>query len=78
MIPMDYVLIGWVNSVKYTNVSDGESDGFVLFYVKNKKLHSVLLNEIQASLLDLSLKMVFDDEPAKVIPTDSYPKRLGE
>ncbi len=58
------------------NLSDGISDGFVLFYIKDKKLNTVLLNEEQAQTLDMMLNVVFKDTPARVMPSDDVAKYL--
>ena len=47
---------------KYNNLSDGTIDGFTLFYLKDGKLYSVLLNEEQAQCLDLSLGVAFGSQ----------------
>lgn len=41
--------------MKFQNLSNGKSDGFVLFYLKDGKLHSVLLNEDAVDVLDATL-----------------------
>lgn len=53
------------------NLSDGIRDGFVLFYIKDKKLCSVLLSEEQAGIFNLSMKLVFDNKPARVVLSDT-------
>ena len=47
---------------KYNNLSNGTTDGFTLFYLKDGKLCSVLLNEEQAQCLDLSLGVAFGSQ----------------
>ena len=38
-------------------LSDGKSDGFALFYIKDEKLKTVCLNEEQAEELSMMLYM---------------------
>lgn len=54
----------------YVNISNGMTDGFVLFYLKGGKLCSVLLTAEQATMLDLVLDTVFGDQSARVVPVD--------
>ena len=61
-----------------TNLSDGIKDGLVLFYMKNQKLHSVLITQEQADMLDISLKIAFGDEPVKIAPANDVKKYLYE
>lgn len=58
------------------NLSDGVKDGFVLFYLKGGKLHTVLLNKDQADMLDISLKVAFGDDPVKVVKADDVKRYL--
>ena len=53
------------------NLTDGIKDGFALFYIKDKKLCSVLLSEEQATIFNISMKLVFNDNPAKVVLSDT-------
>ena len=53
------------------NLSDGEIDGFVLFYIKDKKLCSVVLNTEQKEMLDLTLSMVFKGQQARIIKSNA-------
>ena len=53
------------------NLSDGETDGFVLFYIKDKKLCSVVLNSEQKEILHLILPMVFKGNQARIIKSNS-------
>lgn len=46
---------------KYNNLSDGKSDGFVMFYLKDGKLFSVMLNKDQAQFLDSCLEIFMRD-----------------
>jgi len=55
---------------KFENLSDGESDGFIVFYLKDKKICAVVLNEEQAQGLDLSLKLAFGKDKARICPID--------
>ena len=55
----------------FENLSNGETDGFALFYMKDKKLNAVLLNEKQAGKLDLSLKLIFAENKAKILNVDA-------
>jgi len=52
------------------NLSDGKSDGFALFYLKDGKLNSVMLTEDQVTALDLMLKVVFGEEKATIVNCD--------
>ena len=61
--------------MEFRNLSDGESDGFTIFYLKGKKLHAVLLNEEQAGILDLSLGIVFAKSKARVVDADEVVMR---
>lgn len=54
---------------KWNNLSNGETDGFVLFYLKGGKLHPVLLSQDQADMLDLSIVVPFQEKPCRVAPT---------
>jgi len=51
-----------------TNLSDGRNNGFVLYYVRDEELNAVVLTENQKVLLDVSLKAIFGEESAKVVP----------
>ena len=52
------------------NLSDGTTDGFALFYIKDGKLHSVVFNQEQKDMLDLTLSMVFKGHQARIIKSD--------
>lgn len=43
---------------KLRNLSDGVTDGIALFYVKNKKVYSIIWNEEQLEFLDVVVGMV--------------------
>ena len=47
------------DSTEYQHLSDGFSDGFAIFYIKDGKLNSVLLRADEAIKLDALLPMVF-------------------
>lgn len=59
-----------MNNKTFRNISNGKSDGVVLFYMKSGKLYPVGLTENQAELLDLSIVVPFADENMRV---DSKP-----
>ena len=44
---------------KYDNLSDGNTDGFVLFYRKADKLHPLVLSSEQADLMDYAIGVPF-------------------
>lgn len=44
-----------------------KKDGFILMYVRDKKLCHVLLKEEQEDAFNLYLKCIFKDEPARII-----------
>lgn len=59
--------------MKFQNLSDGISDGFALFYLKDGKLCSVLLNEDEAKMLDLMLKtlnLMDKTKPIEIVKCD--------
>lgn len=58
------------------NLSDGIKDGFALFYLKNKKLHTVVLNEQQLESLDIALKIAFGNDTIRVVESDDIEKYL--
>ena len=58
------------------NLSDGKSDGIVLFYLKDKKLYSVLLPREQAEVLDIALGAILGEETLKIAPADDVQKYL--
>jgi len=63
---------------EYNNISNGITDGFVLFYMKDGKLKSVGLNKDEADRLDIILGTVFT-EPATIIePNKGIMKKLLE
>lgn len=53
--------------MKFQNLSDGTKDGFALFYLKDGKLNSVLLNEDEATVLDLMLNTLNATDKTKPI-----------
>lgn len=53
---------------KYKNISDGESDGLGLVYMKDGKLHSVGLTQDQADMLDLTIGLPFAESGLLVLP----------
>ena len=58
------------------NLSDGVKDGFVLFYLKDGKLNSVLLDQEQVNVLDVSLKIALGDKAVRVVPTNDIQRYL--
>ena len=54
---------------KYKNLSDGVSDGIVLFYMKNRMLHPVMITKDQIEMLDLALVIPFKDSKLNIAPT---------
>ena len=48
--------------MKFENLSNGQSDGVVLFYMKGGKLMPIALNMEQAKLLDISITIPFKDD----------------
>ena len=59
------------------NLSDGVKDGFVLFYLKNQKLNSVLITQGQADILDMMLNVVFWDEVVRISPSNDVERYLA-
>lgn len=59
------------------NLSDGVKDGFVLFYLKNQKLNSVLITQEQADILDMMLNVVFGDEVVRISPSNDVERYLA-
>lgn len=59
------------------NLSDGVKDGFVLFYLKNQKLNSVLITQEQADILDMMLNVVFGDEVVRISPSNDVRRYLA-
>ena len=55
---------------KYENLSNGTSDGIVLFYMKDGKLKPIALTKDQADMLDVSLKIAFGEKIHVEIKTD--------
>ena len=49
---------------KYINLSNGKSDGFVLFYVKDGIIYPVLLREQQAQAVDMMLGIAIEGKVA--------------
>jgi len=39
------------------NLSDGKTDGIVLFYLKDKKLYPIALTKEQVDMLDITISM---------------------
>ena len=58
------------------NLSDGIKDEFVLFYLKNQKLNSVLITQEQADILDMMLNVVFGDEVVRISPSNDVKRYL--
>ena len=58
------------------NLSDGIRDGFVLFYLKNQKLNSVLITQEQADMLDMMLSIVFGSDIVKTSPANDVKRYL--
>lgn len=54
--------------LKLINLSDGTTNGIVLFYMKNGKLHPILLKEEQAQMLDFVIKTPFAESKMCVHP----------
>ena len=46
---------------KYENLSDGSKDGFVVLFCKEGKIRPIMLTEEQATLLNISLKVPFNN-----------------
>lgn len=46
---------------KYKNLSNGFSDGLVLFYMKDKMLHPVKITKDQAEILDFAIMFPFKE-----------------
>ena len=62
--------------MKFQNLSDGTSDGFALFYLKDGKLCSVLLNEDEATILDLMLNTLNATDKTKPIKISKCNKNV--
>ena len=60
------------------NLSDGVKDGLVMFYLKDQKLHSVLITQEQAEVLDIYLKLAFGNNTVKISPANNVKKYLYE
>ena len=52
------------------NLSNGDTDGFALFYIKDKRLATVVLNKEQTEKLDIMLQAVFTGSTVRVIESD--------
>lgn len=52
---------------KFQNLSNGQSDGVVIFYMKNGKLHPVALTKDQAQMLDIAISVPFKSSAMNVI-----------
>lgn len=55
--------------MKFNNLSDGTTDGVVIFYMKKGMLHPVLLNKDQATMLDIVIAAPFAEEKMIIAPT---------
>lgn len=55
--------------IELNNLSNGETDGIVLFYLKNGSLHPILLNEEQAIMLDMVIATPFAESKLRVAPS---------
>lgn len=53
---------------KYNNLSNGYSDGVVIFYMRKGKLHPILLTEEQADILDFVIPMPFKEDRMHISP----------
>ena len=53
--------------MEFNNLSDGKSDGIVLFYMKEGKLKPIGLCQEQAEALDLIIMIPFKEKSLKVI-----------
>ena len=53
--------------MNFNNLSDGKSDGIVLFYMKDVKLKPIGLVQEQAEALDLIIMIPFKEKSLKVI-----------
>ena len=51
----------------FNNLSDGESNGIVLFYMRDKVLFPVALSEEQANALDLTISIPFHEKGIRVV-----------
>lgn len=58
------------------NLSDDVKDGFVLFYLKNQRLNSVLIKQEQADILDMMLNVIFGDEVVRISPSNDVERYL--
>ena len=58
------------------NLSDGIRDGFVMFYLKNQKLNSVLITQERADILDIMLSVVFGDDIVRTSPANDVKRYL--
>ena len=54
---------------KYKNLSNGTSDGVVLFYMKNQMLYPVLITKDQVEMLDFMIAAPFMNSAMQVGPT---------
>jgi len=54
---------------EFTNLSDGNSDGIVLFYMKEGMLYPVLLNKDQVEMLDIAIAVPFMKSKLAITPT---------
>lgn len=55
---------------KFKNLSDGTSDGFAVFYLKDGKLNTVALTQEQADMLDLCIQIPFQESGVRITPAD--------
>lgn len=60
--------------MKTSNLSDGQSDGFVIMYAKDKTIYPVALTKDQVEMLDMTLGIALSNEPVAVI----FAKPMGE
>lgn len=52
--------------MQFQNLSDGVKDGIVIFYLKNGKLHPALLDEDQATMLDVVIATPFVESKMRI------------
>lgn len=60
---------------KYKNLSDGKSDGIVIFYMKHGKLKPIVLTQEQADMSDLmeiGLEYILDNKKPRFYPVDNF------
>ena len=54
----------------FVNLSDGEKDGFAVFYLKDSKLCSISLTQEQAEILDVVIAMPFKEKGVAISTPD--------